>query len=113
MVLKAFSLGLPYGGVKGDTGDSGATRVITGTGETPVPLELGLTSPRLQPRLDAAGHGDHLLQPPAALGALGFLQVHGLRRTGEAPQERLEGVFQAGFLQLQPLVHQGEEELEF
>jgi hypothetical protein len=33
-----FTLGLPYGGVKGDTGERGATIVITGTGETPVPL---------------------------------------------------------------------------
>jgi hypothetical protein len=36
MVLKALSLGLIYG--KGDTGESGAAVVITGTGESPLLL---------------------------------------------------------------------------
>ena len=74
-------------GSEGDTGESGAAVVITGSGETPMPPRLGLTFPRLQPGLDAAGYGDQLLQALAALGALGFLQVHGLRGALEAPQE--------------------------
>ena len=80
-------LGPDLWGSEGDTGESGAAVVITGTGETPVPLRLCLTSRRFQPRLDAAGQGDELIQALAALGALGFLQVHGLRCALEAPQE--------------------------
>jgi hypothetical protein len=51
-------MGLTYVGSEKDTGKSDATVVITGTGETPAPLRLGLACCGFQPRFDAPGQGD-------------------------------------------------------
>jgi hypothetical protein len=45
MVLKALPLGLTYGGARGIPGESVAAEVITGNGEIPRPLKLGLRFP--------------------------------------------------------------------
>jgi hypothetical protein len=58
MVLKALSLSLTYGGVKGGPGESGAAVVMSGSGKQPLSAGLGLRRARLQARLDAAGYGD-------------------------------------------------------
>ena len=80
--LRALILRLPHAG----NGDCSRWGVVL-AGNRAARLALGLTFSGLQPRLDAAGQGDELIQATAVMGALRLRQVHGLGRTLQAPQE--------------------------
>ena len=66
-----------------------------------------------QAQFDGLDRGDHLFQALLPGLAFGLFQVDGGGDAREAAQERPQGVFQAGLLLFEPLVHQGEEVLEF